>query len=68
MSLIKLPFLFTGLLSGYAILTPPQARVPTRDRCREVKPFERWFSATVRIHSILLKVRTSELPCAVAYN
>lgn len=56
MSLVKIPFLFTGLLSGYGMLTPPQPRVPTRDRHREVKPFERWFSATVRIHAIILKV------------
>lgn len=56
MSLVKIPFLFTGLLSGYGMLTPPQPQVPTRDRHREVKPFERWFSATVRIHSIVLKV------------
>ncbi|KAH9933026.1 uncharacterized protein B0H18DRAFT_928721 [Fomitopsis serialis] len=62
MSLTKIPFLFTGLLSGYTITTPPQPKVATPDLHRDVKPFERWFSATVRIHSIVLKVLTCVTP------
>ncbi|KZT69992.1 hypothetical protein DAEQUDRAFT_234767 [Daedalea quercina L-15889] len=62
MSLVKLPFLFTGLLSGYAITSAPQPKVATVDRHRDVRPFERWFSATVRIHSFILKVLTCGPP------
>ncbi|KAH9836298.1 uncharacterized protein C8Q71DRAFT_708473 [Rhodofomes roseus] len=62
MSLVKIPLLFTGLLSGYVILTPPQPKVSTKDRHQDVKPFERWFSATVHIHSIALKTLSCVAP------
>ncbi|EPT02961.1 hypothetical protein FOMPIDRAFT_1116918 [Fomitopsis schrenkii] len=47
MSLEKVPFLITGLITAYVVQTPPQAAVPTEQRDKEVGTLDNILAKTV---------------------
>ncbi|KAH9829950.1 uncharacterized protein C8Q71DRAFT_384278 [Rhodofomes roseus] len=54
MSLVKIPFLVAGAVSGYVVMTAPNPKVPVKQRA-EVNAFERFFSETVRLYTLGFK-------------
>ncbi|KZT64362.1 hypothetical protein DAEQUDRAFT_732751 [Daedalea quercina L-15889] len=54
-SLVKLPFLFPGLAAGYVLMTSPQPKIPVEKHSRDVRPYERFFSAALSSVSKIAK-------------
>ncbi|TFY67254.1 hypothetical protein EVJ58_g1744 [Rhodofomes roseus] len=56
MSLVKLPFLVSGLITTYTVQTPPHARVASNQRAKDVGLHERFLSTTARLNVEIIKV------------
>lgn len=56
MSLEKVPFLITGLITAYVVQTPPQAAVPTEQRDKEVGTLDNILAKTVPYNVPAIKV------------
>ncbi|KAH9830762.1 uncharacterized protein C8Q71DRAFT_716381 [Rhodofomes roseus] len=59
MSLVKLPFLVSGLITTYTVQTPPHARVASNQRAKDVGLHERFLSTTARLNVEIIKALTS---------
>ncbi|KAH9924400.1 uncharacterized protein B0H18DRAFT_878007 [Fomitopsis serialis] len=58
MSLVKLPFLFSGLVASHIVMSPPQPKVDAAKLPRDVALYERFFSSVAHTAIQLTKLTT----------
>lgn len=59
MSLPKLPFLFSALITAHTLQTPPTARVPAANREKNVPWLEWYVSTAARFNCKAIKVAST---------
>ena len=67
MSLSKIPFLLTGLITTYFVQTPPQAAVSADRRDKDVGTFENILAKAVPYNVVAIRVTAFALFVDLAY-